>query len=142
MKSPDDRARWTDRRGLSDGRRPGFEAAAPSWTIVTADGKPSIILQIKQQQDGNTFKSSLTSKPRSPPMPRSCRPISTSAIGTIQSGAHPRLGHGVLEAVLIGIALAAVVLLAFLRDFKITIITLIVVPAVLAATVLLLPCSA
>jgi len=44
----------------------------------------------------------------------------------------------VFEAVLIGVGLAAVVLLLFLRDFKITIITMIVVPAVLASTVLLL----
>src|SRR5205814_649469 len=40
--------------------------------------------------------------------------------------------------VLIGVVLAGLVLLAFLRSFKITIITLIVVPAVLASTVLLL----
>jgi CzcA family heavy metal efflux pump len=115
-----------------------FEAAAPSWTIVTADGKPSIILQIKQQQDGNTVqivndvKAALaTYAPKLPP---------DFHISNWYDQSELILGSAtsVLEAVLIGIALAAVVLLAFLRDFKITIITLIVVPAVLASTVLLL----
>jgi multidrug efflux pump subunit AcrB len=53
---------------------------------------------------------------------------------------HPSVDLAIrkFEAVLIGVGLAGVVLLLFLRDFKITIITLIVVPAVLASTVLLL----
>src|SRR5258706_3928673 len=115
-----------------------FEAAAPSWTIVTADGKPSIILQIKQQQDGNTVqivtdvKAALaTYAPKLPP---------DFHISNWYDQSELILGSPttVLEAGLIGIALAAVVLLAFLRDFKITFITLIVLPAVLAATVLLL----
>src|SRR5207248_2982918 len=42
------------------------------------------------------------------------------------------------DAVLIGIVLAAIVLLAFLRDWKVTLIAILTVPAVLAATILLL----
>ena len=44
----------------------------------------------------------------------------------------------VRDAILIGIALAAFILLLFLRNLKITFITILVVPTVLAATVLLL----
>ena len=44
----------------------------------------------------------------------------------------------VREAVLIGVGLAAVVLLVFLRNWKVTLIATLAVPAVLASTVLLL----
>src|SRR6202043_1169719 len=44
----------------------------------------------------------------------------------------------VRDAILIGVGLAALVLLFFLRNFKITLIAVIVVPTVLAATIVLL----
>src|SRR5712671_1546472 len=115
-----------------------YETAAPSWTIVTGDGKPAIILAIRQQQDGNTvqivkdIKAALAGyAPKLPP---------DFKISNWYDQSELILGsaNSVFEAVLIGVALAGVVLLLFLRDFKITIITLIVVPAVLASTVLLL----
>src|SRR6266513_3003347 len=46
--------------------------------------------------------------------------------------------HSTRDAVLIGIALAAFVLLIFLRDWKVTLIATITVPVVLAATIVLL----
>ncbi len=46
--------------------------------------------------------------------------------------------ESVRDAILIGVGLAALVLLAFLRNLKITLIAIVVVPAVLAATVILL----
>src|SRR5437868_11015906 len=46
--------------------------------------------------------------------------------------------HSTRDAVLIGIVLAAIVLLAFLGDWKVTLIASLTVPAVLAATILLL----
>jgi CzcA family heavy metal efflux pump len=115
-----------------------YETAAPSWTIVTGDGKPAIILAIRQQQDGNTvqivkdIKAALAGyAPKLPP---------DFKISNWYDQSELILGsaNSVFEAVLIGVGLAGLVLLLFLRDFKITIITLIVVPAVLASTVLLL----
>src|SRR6266487_2240030 len=46
--------------------------------------------------------------------------------------------HSTRDAVLIGIALAAFVLLIFLRDWKVTLIATLTVPVVLAATIVLL----
>jgi CzcA family heavy metal efflux pump len=115
-----------------------YESAAPSWTIVTGDGRPAIILQIKQQQDGNTVQivkevqaALLAYGPKLPPDFHISNWYDQSEliVGSAQS---------VFEAVLIGVGLAGLVLLIFLRNFKITFITLIVVPAVLASTVLLL----
>src|SRR5258706_1572476 len=115
-----------------------YETSAPNFTIVTADGKPSIILQVKQQQDGNTvqivkeIKSALDAY--KPKLPRDCKISNWYDQSELILGS----ADSVFEAILIGVALAAVVLMAFLRDIRITVITLIVVPAVLASTVLLL----
>ena len=115
-----------------------YETAAPSWTIVTGDGHPAIILQIKQQQDGNTVqivndvKAALAAyAPKLPP---------DFHISNWYDQSELILGsaRSVFEAVLIGVGLAGLVLFLFLRNLKITLITLIVVPAVLASTVLLL----
>ena len=123
-----------------------YEAEAPHYGIVTADdpsrksliGKPAIILQVKQQQDGNTvqivndIKSTIATY--APKLPRDLH------ISNWYDQSELILGSAtsVFEAVLIGIALAGLVLLAFLRNLKITVITLIVVPAVLSSTILLL----
>ena len=115
-----------------------YETEGPNYAIVTADGKPAIILQVKQQQDGNTvqivndIKATLATY--APKLPRDLHISNWYDQSELILGS----ANSVLEAVLIGVVLAGLVLLAFLRSFKITIITLIVVPAVLASTVLLL----
>src|SRR6185312_9825614 len=115
-----------------------YETEAPNYGLVTADGKPAIIVQVKQQQDGNTvqivndIKSTLATY--APKLPRDLHISNWYDQSELILGS----ANSVFEAVLIGVALAGLVLLAFLRSFKITIITLIVVPAVLASTVLLL----
>ena len=115
-----------------------YESTAPVWTRVAADGRDAVILQIKQQPDGNTAQ--IVKEVRAalhayaPRLPASLHisnwyDQSELIIGSARS---------VLEAVLIGILLSGVVLLVFLRSLKITLITVIVVPAVLLSTVLLL----
>ena len=115
-----------------------YEAAAPNWTVVSADGKPAVILQVKQQPDGNTVQilkdinSAMSTY--APKLPVGLTISNWYDQSELVSGA----ARSVLEAVLIGIVLAGLVLFAFLRSIKVTLITLIVVPAVLCATVLLL----
>jgi CzcA family heavy metal efflux pump len=115
-----------------------YETEAPNYGLVTADGKPAIIVQVKQQQDGNTvqivkdIKATLATY--APKLPRDLHISNWYDQSELILGS----ASSVLEAVLIGVGLAGLVLLAFLRNIKITVITLIVVPAVLASTVLLL----
>lgn len=113
-------------------------AAAPNWTIIQADGKPAVLLQIFQQPGGNTVQiindvqTKLASyEPKLPPSVKVSNWYNQSDL-IIESAKTVR------DAILIGIGLAAVVLFLFLRNLKVTIITLVVVPAVLSATVLLL----
>ena len=115
-----------------------YESSAPNWTVVTADGHPAVILQIRQQPDGNSVQimKDVTAALRAyaPKLPPSVHVSNWYDQSELVSGA----ARSVLEAVLIGIVLAGLVLFAFLRSVKITVITLIFVPAVLAITVLLL----
>ena len=115
-----------------------FEGAEPIYQIVTADGHRAVVLQVFQQPSGNTVQI-------------------VSDVAKALNGFEPRLPKGVRihnwydqsqlitasaasvrDAILIGIVLAGFVLLAFLRSVRITAVVLIFVPAVLAATVLLL----
>ena len=115
-----------------------YESTSPVWTRVSADGREAVILQIKQQPDGNTAQivkdvqaalAGYASKLPSSLHISNWYDQSELIIGSARS---------VLEAVLIGIVLSGAVLLVFLRSLKITLITVIVVPAVLLSTVLLL----
>ena len=118
-----------------------YDGAAPNYTIVTADGQKAVLLQVFQQPDGNTVQI-------------------VHDVAKALRAYEPRLPHGldirnwydqsqlilasaasVRDAILIGIVLAGAVLLLFLRSLKITVIVLVFVPAVLAATVLVLSFS-
>ncbi len=108
----------------------------PQWTTVTADGKPAVLLNIYQQPGGNSVK-----------IARDVRQLLAST--QLPAGVHlanwydqSRLvidsALSVRDAILIGVVLAGLVLLLFLRSLKITLIAMVTVPAVLAATVVLL----
>ena len=108
----------------------------PQWTTVTADGKPAVLLNIYQQPGGNSVK-----------IARDVRQLLAST--PLPAGVHLANWYdqsqlvidsalSVRDAILIGVVLAGLVLLLFLRSLKITLIAMVTVPAVLAATVVLL----
>lgn len=113
-------------------------AAVPSRTRVTADGRPAVLFQVYQQPGANTVQ-----------IARDVRNALLGAHNLLpsdvqlsnwydQSDLIAASVNSVRDSVLIGIVLAALVLLAFLRDLRITLIAVIVVPAVLAATMLVI----
>ena len=112
------------------------EAPAPNYEIVTADGRRAVIVQVYQQPDGNTVEivkgvaSSLAAY--GPKLPKGLKIENWYD----QSQLILASARSVRDAILIGIALAALVLFAFLRSTKLTGIVLVFVPAVLAVTVL------
>ena len=111
---------------------------APQWTRVTADGHDAAILQVFQQPDANTVQIARDVKAKleayRPRLPAGV----TVANWYDQSELVISAAGSVRDAVLIGICLAGAVLFVFLRNTKITLIAVLCVPAVLAATVLLL----
>lgn len=110
----------------------------PNYTIVTADGRPAVLLNVFQQPAGNTVDivrgvaGALQSYRAKLPNGVTIRNWYDQSQLILASAASVR------DAILIGVALAALVLFAFLRSIRVTAIVLIIVPAVLAVTVLVL----
>ena len=111
---------------------------APLYQRVTADGRPAVLLGVHQQPGGNTVSIDRALKGKfdayAPRLPKGVH----VANWYDQSQLIVDSAGSVRDAVLVGVLLAAGVLLLFLRNWKITLIAVICVPAVLAATTLLL----
>ena len=108
----------------------------PQWLRVLEDGKPAVLLNIYEQPDGNAVQianqvHTQLAGFRLPPGTRLVKWYDQSELVT-QSVASVR------DAILIGLVLAGIVLFAFLRSWRITLVAAIVVPATLATTVLVL----
>ncbi len=111
---------------------------APNWTRAAADGRDAVLLQVYQQLNGNTvqiahdIKAALAGYHSRLPQDVSIAnwydqsELITSSAGSVR------------DALLVGVVMAALILLLFLRNLKVTLIAILTVPAVLAITVLLL----
>jgi multidrug efflux pump subunit AcrB len=112
---------------------------APVWQRVVEDGKPAVLLNIFEQPDGNAVKiaHSVAARLAGMPLPPGVRLVCWYD----QSQLVTQSVASVRDAVLIGLVLAALVLFLFLKSWRVTLIALLVVPATLAATVLVLSLS-
>ncbi|HUB89997.1 MAG TPA: efflux RND transporter permease subunit, partial [Dyella sp.] len=110
----------------------------PQWIRVTADGQDAVLIQILQQPDGNSVQIARDVKQRlqdyGPQMPAGVKLANWYDQSQLVTGA----AGSVRDAILIGIVLAGLVLFLFLRNTRVIIVAMLVVPAVLAITVLLL----
>jgi multidrug efflux pump subunit AcrB len=108
----------------------------PVWQRIVEDGKPAVLLNIYEQPDGNAVKiaHSVSAKLAAFKLPPGVKLICWYD----QSQLVTQSVASVRDAVLIGLVLAALVLFLFLRSVRVTLIAVIVVPATLAATVLVL----
>ena len=110
----------------------------PHWTRVTADGRNAVIFQINQQPGGNTVQIAREVKAKLGTFQLQLPSGIKIANWYDQSKLIIASAASVREALIIGIFLAGAILLIFLRNGKITMIAVICVPSVLAATLLLL----
>lgn len=112
------------------------DGTTPQWIRVTAGGHDSVLLNVYQQRDGNSVRIARQVRDRlaATPLPDgvSISPWYDQSELVLASAGSVR------DAILIGIVLAALVLWLFLRDIRITLVAVLVVPAALAATVALL----
>jgi CzcA family heavy metal efflux pump len=110
----------------------------PQWIRVNADGQDAVLLQVYQQPAGNSVQIAGEVKQRladfAPQMPAGVTVANWYDQTQLVTGA----ASSVRDAILIGIVLAGLVLFVFLRNTRVILIALIVVPSVLAITVLLL----
>jgi CzcA family heavy metal efflux pump len=114
------------------------DGVAPQWTRVVADGRVSVLFDVYEQPGGNVVQiagavrdSLAAAQKQFPPGVKLSGWYDQSVLVT-QSATSVR------DAILIGLGLAALVLLGFLRSWRTTLVALIIVPSVLAGAVLVL----
>ena len=114
------------------------DATVPQFIRVTADGHDAVLMDVYQQPDANSVQIANDIKT----VLRNYRALLPPGVKLAtwydQSVLVTDSAKSVRDAILIGIVLAAMVLFVFLRNYKITIISIVVVPTVLATTVTLL----
>jgi multidrug efflux pump subunit AcrB len=101
------------------------KTAAPQWQRITADGHDAVLFQINPQVQLERIKQKLPKDIKIAKWYDQSDLIVASALS-------------VREALLIGLGLAIVTLLVFLRNIKVTLIAAITVPMALSATVLII----
>lgn len=110
--------------------------AVPQWIRVVEDGKPAVLFNVYEQPDGNAVQIAQAVRERlgTFKLPKNVTMANwyDQSILVVESAASVR------DAVLIGLVLAAIVLFVFLRNARVTLIAVLIVPATLAITVLLL----
>ena len=111
-------------------------STTPQWIRVNADGREAVLLNVYQQPSGNSVQISraIEQRIRAFHLP----PGVTLARWYDQSQLVLQAAASVRDAIFIGVALAAGILLLFLRNLKVMIIAVLVVPAVLATSMILL----
>jgi multidrug efflux pump subunit AcrB len=112
--------------------------AEPAWSRVTADGHDAVLFQIFQQPAGNTVQIARDVKSRLAELASRLPKDVKVANWYDQSLLIVDSARSVRNAVIVGVVLAVLILLLFLRNVKTTLIAAIIVPAVLAVTVLVL----
>ena len=115
-----------------------ISAAAPRWSRVTADGLDAVLLSIYQQPGSNSVAIASGVRQRLADYQSQLPKGVKLAKWYDQSALVVASAASVRDAILIGVALAALVIWLFLRSRRVTLIALVVVPIVLAATVLFL----
>jgi CzcA family heavy metal efflux pump len=115
-----------------------YKDAIPEWTLATADGHDAVLLQVYQQPAGNTVQIAQDIKEKlkvvSGLLPKDIK----IANWYDQSELIVYSAASVRDAVIIGIILSVLILLIFLWNIRITLIAAMIVPSVLATTVLML----
>ncbi len=115
-----------------------YPATAPQWLRVTADGQDAVLVQVYQQPGGNTVRIVEAVSQRLQEYHDQLPPDVRIANWYDQSQLITASANSVRDAIAIGVGLAAIVLLVFLRSLKITLVAILIVPAALAGTILLL----
>lgn len=111
---------------------------APQWTTVTANGKNAVLVNIKQQMGANTVAIDHAIRSLLRQDASRIPPGVKLSVWYDQSQLIKAAASSVRDAIFIGAALAALVLLVFLRNLRLTFIVALVLPSVLLASVLVL----
>ena len=113
-------------------------SVAPTYTIVTADGKPAVLLNVNRQPESNTLA-----------VANEVHSLIQELAPTLPPGVHlepfydqSTIVHdsiaSVRDAVLLGIILSSIILVLFLRDWGTSLVAGLVIPVTLLITFIVL----
>ena len=114
------------------------QSVRPVYTVVTANGKPAVLLNINRQPDGNTVEvanevhAEIARLQKTLPKGIELRPFYD------QSDIVNDSIRSVRDAILIGLVLASIILVLFLRDWGTSLVAGLVIPATVAVTFIVL----
>jgi len=106
----------------------------PLYTVVRADGKPAVLLNIKRQPDSNTVEVADAVHAEVDDIRKTLGKGVTLQAFYDQSDLVKASIQSVRDAILIGLILAAVILVLFLRDWGSSIVAGLVIPVTIAVT--------
>jgi len=112
------------------------DGTVPQWIRVVEDGKNAVLFQVYEQPDGNAVQ--IAGLVRDKLAAFKWPEASTSRTGTTRARWSSNRPPACADAVLIGLVLSGIVLFLFLRNWRIILVALLIVPATLLTTVLLL----
>jgi CzcA family heavy metal efflux pump len=114
------------------------QGTVPQWIRVTADGQDAVLINAFQQPGANSVAMARDIRARLDDIRKRLPSDIRIANWYDQSELVVASASSVLDAILIGVLLAAATLFVFLRNWKITAIAVGLVPVVMAATIFLL----
>src|SRR6516225_3930161 len=106
----------------------------PVYTVVTANGKPAVLLSVNRQPDSNTVAVADEVHAEIERIRQSLPPGLHLEPFYDQSGVVVDSIHSVRDAILIGIILASLIMVLFLRDWGASIVAVLVIPATVLIT--------
>jgi CzcA family heavy metal efflux pump len=113
-------------------------APAPNWTRITAQGRDAVLINIRQSPDADSVALVKAVRARLADFASQTPPGVKIATFYDQSELVTSAATSVRDAIALGALLAGAVLFLFLRSSRLMLITALMLPAVLAATCLLL----
>lgn len=114
------------------------KTTTPQWQRITAEGRDAVLFQINQQPGSSTVEIARNAQSQLELIRQKLPAGIKIAKWYDQSDLIVASAQSVKEALLIGLGLAIVTLLVFLRNIKVTLIAAITVPMTLSATVLII----
>jgi CzcA family heavy metal efflux pump len=110
------------------------DSVKPVYTIVTANGKPAVLLSVNRQPDSNTVDVANEVHAEVERIRQSLPPGIHLEPFYDQSGLVTDSIHSVRDAILIGIVLASLIMVLFLRDWGTSVVAVLVIPATVFIT--------
>jgi CzcA family heavy metal efflux pump len=113
-------------------------SVAPVYTIVTANGKPAVLLNVNRQPDSNTMDVANEVHTQIQELSKSLPPgVHLEPFYDQSTIVHDSIAS-VRDAVLLGLVLSSIILVLFLRDWGSSLVAGLVIPATLLITFIVL----